>query len=190
MVALARMGILNGRGDFASVRAHIIETLAVTGDIVGELPAEIMRLVKVGAEAPIAAVMPVGKDLHIESRPLVICERIPLDLGNLELGFHAIMFHDVLLSGITVHFLGKMRFGTHLGVIPQVMDERILIALSVDEPHRLDAVLGKMESVNRQVIQIEAPALIGQLAHLRAGVRTEERTGQGVSIGERTGYEQ
>lgn len=52
MVALARMGILNGRGDFASVRAHIIETLAVTGDIVGELPAAI-KLITASIPKPI-----------------------------------------------------------------------------------------------------------------------------------------
>lgn len=74
MVAFARMGILNGRGDFTPVLAHIIEALAETGDIVGELPAEIVSLTKVGAEATVAAIMPIGEHLHIEPRSLVVGE--------------------------------------------------------------------------------------------------------------------
>lgn len=139
--AIVRLDGLHVRGDFAPALAHIIEALPETGDIVGELLAKPVRIIEVGAEASVAAVIPVGEDLHIEACPLVIGKRIPFDLGNLELGFHAVMIHDVLLDRETVHLLGISRLGTHLGVVPQVMNERILIALSVDEPHRLEAVL-------------------------------------------------
>lgn len=114
--AIGHFDTLRGSGDLASVLAHIIKTLAGAGDAVGEPLAKPVRIIEVGAEVSVAAVMPIGEDLHIEPSSLVICERILLDLGNLELGFHAIMFHDVLLSGITERFLGIERLGTHLGV--------------------------------------------------------------------------
>ena len=67
--------------------------------------------------------MPIGENLSIVACALLIGERILLDLGNLELGFHAIVMHDVFLGGHIECLLGKTRAGAHLGVVPQVMDE-------------------------------------------------------------------
>lgn len=88
LVSIARIDILRKRGNLATILAHIVKALAKPNHTVGKLLAKLMRLAKIGAEASVTAVMPIGENLSIVACALLIGERILLDLGNLELGFH------------------------------------------------------------------------------------------------------
>lgn len=87
LVAIVRIDILRKRGDLATVLAHIVKALAKPNHTVGKLLAELVRLIEVGAEASVPAVMPIGENLSIVACALLIGERILLYLGNLELRF-------------------------------------------------------------------------------------------------------
>lgn len=78
LLAIGRLDGLHGRGDFAPVLAHIIQALTEAGDIVGEPLAKPVRIIEAGAEAPVAAVMAVGEDLHIEPHPRSYAEESSL----------------------------------------------------------------------------------------------------------------
>lgn len=65
LVAIVRIDILCKRGDLAAVLAHIVKALAKPNHTVGKLLAEHVRLIEIGAEASVSAVMPVGENLSI-----------------------------------------------------------------------------------------------------------------------------